>query len=180
MYMCVCGGGVREGAGRIDGGSVTPSPLPPASLTTSGDSGGGGSASASCYEAVLVQGEGPEASSVAEVCLRKTGPGRRGEGRCGKHGTSTEPRHTPAGGSVVSSRREAAHTRAPATHSRTHCALPGPRPLTLLHAHQHGAPRTLSYPPPPPRPRPQLAATTTLTLHTCLTPHPSPLHIPPH
>lgn len=48
--MSVCGGGVREGAGRIDGGSVTPSPLPPASLTTSGYNSGGGLASASCYE----------------------------------------------------------------------------------------------------------------------------------
>lgn len=76
MYLCVCDGGVREGAGRIDGGSVTPSPLPPASLTTSGDSGGGGSASASCYEAFLVQREGPEASGVAEGCLRKTSQGR--------------------------------------------------------------------------------------------------------
>lgn len=63
VYVAVC----VKVRGRIDGGSVTPpSPLPPASLTTSGDSGGGGSASASCYKAELLLGEGPTEGGVPE------------------------------------------------------------------------------------------------------------------
>lgn len=175
VYVCVCGSGVREGAGRIDGGSVTPSPLPPASLTTSGDSGGGGSASASCYDAVLVQDEAPRRAAWwrgSSERLVQAGEAQGGEAstvRAQSRGT-----HQQEEVSCRPGVRQPTRGLQPLTHARTAlCPARGPSPSST---HTSTGPRAPS-PALSPRPTPAMATARRhhhIMLHTCLAPaHPT-------